>query len=598
MIHSVPRSQLKWWPLTIHLAITVAVVVVGVWLIPRWHVRAVLNNLTAPSQAQREVALNYVIRRAAQSQKVFETALLHLEVTDTTNFLQIVNALDHAGRWSRPLIPPSPWLRWLSILASDPGAESRLNASYHLSQVVDLAAEQGVHTLVKHLLSDKDDQVRADALLTAARLAGSLDDPSPYEAMIASCTTDPAPQVARRAWLLLGLLGPTTGTVANWRATPPEVAQAVLWSSLRTNPDQPSPAIEAINDPAVPASVRAMAAYCLHLSRTEESLTTLTGVIEAHGDHRSTDDKSDIVWRAILGYPDARHTPNPEQPTHQPRVSWPDKGDLNSPATQPLILSALYRGLLPAQPHITTLPPKQALNSQPIILASLAALEGLPSNRYTIALPPDVPDIIRLSAVAVAANPQPRDLIDLFVSDAPSLRDLACIVATDRFTGQQLADLVESLLTDFNDNAKRSGAILAGLTGCHSDLLTKRASDEDIWSVQQIQRLGLWMQGRLPEMDRLAPGLLSRDDLPTTTILLAMLHRGHPAAWEYLLDPRSPTFDLVDLLDQYRWWRVLERYLPDNAPPFWVWADPQLEQFQIEVLRSWYVLNSHRLGAR
>ena len=35
-----------------------------------------------------------------------------------------------------------------------------------------------------------------------------------------------------------------------------------------------------------------------------------------------------------------------------------------------------------------------------------------------------------------------------------------------------------------------------------------------------------------------------------------------------------------------RWWHVLRRYLPADAPPLWLWADPQLQAFQLDALHS------------
>ena len=147
-----------------------------------------------------------------------------------------------------------------------------------------------------------------------------------------------------------------------------------------------------------------------------------------------------------------------------------------------------------------------------------------------------------------------------------------------------------------------NSAILAGLTGLRSNLLQRRLAAEDIWAVAQIHQLGLWMQGHRPQFDQLVDGLLVREDLPTTTILLAMLHKGPPTltrALDFLLNPRgAPRLDLVQLFDQHRWWFVLKQYLrsvgPD-PPPFWVWADPDLEAFQVEVLRDWYLVNRGRL---
>jgi hypothetical protein len=127
-------------------------------------------------------------------------------------------------------------------------------------------------------------------------------------------------------------------------------------------------------------------------------------------------------------------------------------------------------------------------------------------------------------------------------------------------------------------------------------LLAEREVVEDIWTVAMVQRLGLWMAGDDTAIDIPATSLLTRSDLPKTTIILAMLHRKDYAALNALLNPRGETgFDLVELLDQSRWWWVLSRYLPDDAPPVWVWADSDLEQFQIDVLRDWYLTHRQRL---
>lgn len=170
------------------------------------------------------------------------------------------------------------------------------------------------------------------------------------------------------------------------------------------------------------------------------------------------------------------------------------------------------------------------------------------------------------------------------------MRDLACIVAAQRFTAEQNDTLIRQLLRDYNDDAKISGAILAGLTGLQRELLAERTELEDMWPVQQMMKLGRWMQGELPEWDGVAATLMSRDDLPQTTVLLALLHRDRAAALDYLLNPRGePPVDLLELLDFYRWNRVLRYFIPD-APPLWHWADPHLKQFQIDVLRNWWLV--------
>ena len=195
---------------------------------------------------------------------------------------------------------------------------------------------------------------------------------------------------------------------------------------------------------------------------------------------------------------------------------------------------------------------------------------------------------------------------ETLVSNESVIRDWACVVAADHFVPIDNESLIKSLLTDFNDNAKMSGAILAGLTGLHRDLLIKKIADEDIWSVRQIMRLGQWMQGSAlsrktsvhlnSDMTNQAADLLIRGDLPRSTVLLALLHQHDPTALDYLLNPRGePTVDLVELLVEYRWWRVLKRYLPNDAPPLSFSMSSDLQSFQVDVLRNWYLVNHHRI---
>jgi len=594
-------STPNWTPLLIHVVITLVMIVTGVLLAPWAYRHHRMRMVTSTSLAKRELGLSYVVARAGQDPWVLQETIARLGVEDQTNFLHIVNALDRAGQWHRPPIPDEPWLRWVRILAADPLPQSRIIAAQFIGDLADLANNPIVVETLAPMLADPDPDVRYHALVTVAQLAPLAQAPAPdvdvdvdvdaYKSLIVQTTLDKEPWIARAAWMALGWIAPAHGMTANWRDPPPPVAQAILWATLKTNPKNPGPAIEAIADTSVDSDVRAMAVYALHLSNTPAARDALTGLVASANPTAAETDRL-LAWRAILGLG--------LDPDHAARaVGLPSRlhaDALHQPIVDPLILSALYRGLIPVKPFLDHLAQAQPTASHFDPLATLAVLEGLPVGKYHIPIPPDMPLMLRATAAAVTQSPDPDDLYDLFASDTPTLRDLACIVAADRLTQDQLHTLVGVLLADFNDDAKRSGAILAGLTGVQPELLAKKTRDENIWAVRQIHRLGMWMQGHCPEMDHLAPGLLGRDDMPTSTILLAMLHRRHPLAWEFLFDPRSQPLDLIELLDQHRWWRVLKRYLPDDAPPFWVWADTDLEQFQLDVLRSWYMVNRHRLG--
>ncbi len=579
------KSMRLWWlPLTIHAVMTIGVIVGGIKMVPYWHRKHMIGKLTDPSIKDRERALNYVIHRVNRDERVLAGVIEQLAAADQTPFLQTVNALDRAGQWRRPPIPDPLWLRWLQTLCDEQSPDARLNAIHFVTKLVDLAANDTVHHILRRLLTDVNDEVRYLAVLAVGQLLGNVEDPTAYKNMLVTATGDPDPTVARHAWLILGLLPSHSGVTANWRHHQVSVAEAILWAAVKTNPDQPAPAIEVLNDPQADPAVRAMAAYCLHLSRTRPADDALSSWIRPPDMFVKPSDQM-IRWRAILASIDS---------SNGSITSKVIPMQLDQLSTQPLVLSTLYRGLLPAE----------ALRQFETVrreypTAWLAALEGSTVGERHFPIDPDMPEMLRLATVAVTRAPKPVDLHDLFTSDASTMRDLACVVAQDRFSDQQLSRLIESLLHDFNDLAKQSGAILAGLTGQHTILLRAKTRDEDIWSVQQIMKLGLWMQGHLPEMDRLAPGLLTRQDLPTTTILLAMLDRCHPIAWDHLFNPRGQIpSDLLELLDHYRWWRVLERYLPrigTDPPPFWIWADASLQQFQLDVLRDWYLLHRSRL---
>jgi hypothetical protein len=209
-----------------------------------------------------------------------------------------------------------------------------------------------------------------------------------------------------------------------------------------------------------------------------------------------------------------------------------------------------------------------------------------------------------------------------FAADVTATRDLACIIAADRFTQAQNQQLAVDLLRSFNDNEKMSGAILAALTGVdtvatvnpefsseqRTDLVQYWAEHAPKWSLKTVMHVALWMRGQpIPNVpaegaDGYIASMLVRDDLPWTTVMLALLHKKHPEATRFLFDARQAlsddpldlSVDPLDLFDRHRWWRVFRRHRPDDRLVFWVWADPELEKFQVEVMRSWWLLHRHR----
>lgn len=256
--------------------------------------------------------------------------------------------------------------------------------------------------------------------------------------------------------------------------------------------------------------------------------------------------------------------------------------------------------------------------------------------------PADAAPTLRLAAIrAGVIEPDRQTLIELMLVDDPELRDLAAVTAAQLLTQQQAAALVARMwrppdpsgddrsIYRFNDHAKRSGAILAGLTDAAPALLAQAADDFAAnWAVHQIVLLGRWMQGadvkpKLHfaskggtsgsgdqkasaendgkaessfDMARYAVTIMSHEDIPESTVLLALLHRREVVALDILLQPRRDRpADLLPRLIGKRWQRVLDHALPADAPRLTVWADPELARFQIDLLRWWYALNRYRL---
>jgi len=583
-------------PLAISILVVLTLLVPAAYFtFPHLYRWRMLEGLSSADDDRRARALGYVAGLADDDDAVLEGAVARLDDMSDRHFRDLVASLQTAERWDRALVGDDAWLRWITLAADNPDPQARIAAAHLLADLPVLSGDARLRAVLETLISDDDADVRFNTLFVAAELwaAGSQD--AALEELIASRTADGQPTIARHAWLLLGLIDPIHGFVADWQAAPPQTTEAILWAAVRTNPRAIAPAVSALRDAHAEPRVRAAGAYALSLSTEPTAQEALRTVL--------TDDLSAIeeaqllvIWRAILGLRDTDHL-------YAPPASLPE-------ALQPLRFARAYQAARP--PNEEPEP-----DAQTDWLAYLAALEGLgdTDGRADVAAPSlseYTPPLHRIAYVAAGLSDDPNELNPVFRSEVSTLRDLACHVAYQRFDAETLEPVVVNLLTDYNDAMKMSGGILAGFTGLQTKLLTKRHEFEDQPDVRAVFRLGLWMQGRDDLLDASGAMLLvDRQELGIgSTALLAMLHvgsfGGQPAvartALDYLLNPRGePEVDLRQLFDQLRWWRVLAFYLPElfpetDRPDFWLWGDPVLQQFQIEVLRDWYLLQRHRLN--
>ena len=536
-----------------------------------------LAQLTSVHPERRQAALGHVTSRVATDPRVSRGALAKLaQTTEPILFGQIVDALDGAGRWRRPTVPADLWLAWLRLIASDVDPEARILVAQRTGQLHRLSDDPRVPSLLAKLVDDQNPDVRYNALVATAELATIGSDPTPYWSLIERATNDPQPQIARQAWLLAGLLTIPINPKQNWQTQPAPVNEAMLWARLQTTQAAAPIGLEVLQDPSADPSLAAMAIYGLNPTR-------LNTVNLGH------DGLGLSSWRWILKVELERLAE--ARRCHPTTIDGASIWNLpGCPVTHRCAMA--YRlGLAIADPNLS----HRFEDSVDSGLIQLAALEGQRVGIHDIDVTDHMPPMVRWAAIAATKDPDPEDLFPLCVSDQAQMRDLACLIAAQRLTQGEQHQLVGRLLPHFNDHAKMSGAILSGLTGTQSRLLARRSDAEDVWLVRQIQRLGLWMQGRLDTLD--PQTLLQRADVPKSTVLLAMLHRDRIDALDYLFNPRGePLIDLVQLLDHYRWWHVLRCYLPNDAPPFWLWADPALKAFQVEVLRNWYLVQRRKLG--
>ena len=582
------RHLPRFGSIAVSLTITAAVALIAAWLLmPHFHHRYMLSLLSSLDPAERDRALVYVRNHAGADPRVTREAVAAMEAADAALFIQVVEALDHAGQWGRGGVTDRALLRWISMLHADPDPEARILAAQHAAQLADVPDPEQVECLLGRLLDDDQPEVRYNAVVALAELSAATTSRDVWRHLLVRALDDREPEVARHGWLFAGLLSAVPTTSPDWRNAAPRVVDAMLWATVQTRPDGVAAALDAIRDESADPRTRAAAAYALQFASTQEVTRTLRGLLRQGSG--SVDDVNRIVyWRTILGV----EVVQPDAASEGDRFMDGLTVTPLSDRLRPLLAAVLSKDSRVGRNYLNR---TAASDRDPLL--TLAALEGLKVGEFAEPIPSDAGDLIRLAAAAVVSNPDPRDWYRLFAANRAEMRDLACVVAAQRCSDAQIEKLVASLMGDYDDTAKMSGAVLAGLTGSQSKLLERKWKGEDVWIVKRIQELGLWMQGRRPCVA--ATTLLVREDVPRSTVLLAMLHADRTAALDYLLNPRGDLrLDLVELLHHYRWWHVLRRYLPPGAPPFWLWADPGLQAFQVEVLRNWYLVNRAGLSER
>lgn len=469
-----------------------------------WRTAAIdqLDDLTTPYAIELHQSLADVGH--ADNEALVAAVLALLESADDQTFEAWTQQLDRHGQLKTPPLTLNLYLRWVTAGAKSKSATSRILAVQRVAELRDHVLDSRLAELLDTLAGDDEYTVRYAALVAAGELAGlpvfdemDIDVRVPYEQVIASLSKDSEPAVARDAWIMLGLLNPLYGFGGEqWKSSDASVAQAIIWTVTRTNPDRPAAAKEALLGDVVDLPVRQAAAYALY----------------AYGN----DDNANAQWKQVITDEDAA--------------------------------------------------------------------------------------IVDVDTATV------QQITPLFGDDNPWVRDVACMIAAERFDEPTLRALIHDLLWEYNYNARISGAMLAAITGIRQNytdrfgekpaevnLLLHRAANQEHPTVHAMFRLALYARGDVPPDEVFARNLLAREDIPRSTLTMALLHAGQTIALDDLLNPRGNEPEpLRIMLGDFQWHRVLYRYLPKDAPPFYGWAVDDVQQLQVDVLRNWWLLNRHR----
>lgn len=565
-----------------------------------------------------------------------DALLNNLNPADDKQLLYAVDLLDGRLLWSRGRVPDELWLRWLVLMAGSEAEVTQYKAADQLGALPKRVGEERITQALPQLADSKHDSVRAKVLAACAGYAKIANSPTPYEQIIFKLGSDPNPTIARRAWLIVGHLDPLSGYAVQWRDADPFVAEAMLWAAVKTNPDNPKPAMEALAElPYAPAALMA-------LGQTEKVTWDEIAMGRAY-DHvtspafAETDEQMLAVWRSLLAL-----DPGPVDLEYWyvniieflkplPKVLRLGAKELYDNYRLSHYNAAVYRLNMPHVGEGMELAPLQKDT------ADLAAIEGrfldpfpqagieyfepesFPAALIAAAYNPELGDVIGLMEQTPSGNPVVDDLLAVAASrrDTQTINQLLRVFETRRsviaamsaaISGKQpklISGVSATLLRNNPDldteqlhtlsddelaglGLSRVDAIKALLEAAESAPPSAKREDE-----ARLLRLALWTRGDLgDDFTPTAEAMLFDKDLPTSTVLMCLLHKRRPIALQYLFgDLVTPRPDLQQLFIQHRWWHVFRRFVDTSELTLWLWGDPGAQALQIEAMRQWYAVH-------
>jgi hypothetical protein len=613
--------------------------------------------------------------------------LSNLSPKDDAELLLAVAYLDGRLLWEKDAVPRDLWLRWLLVVSNSSAEVAQHQAVRMLGELPDDLNDPRVAQALNRLSDSPHASVRAQVLNASAGYARIAKDPTDYEQLIFKLGGDANKTIARRAWMIVGHLNPFSGYAVNWKEADPFVAEAMLWASVKTNPQNPKAAIDAWQSGHEALSAMALYEAPLRGSDSPYSETFLLFQKSLVSPPQTTDDLLRI-WRSAPALHDAWEAIFFDDPRSSLFPS------LFTKLTPEAVRTSQYKNVVPALVYYGRVgfePAQWAEEDNALVLAWIEGLQRGPLEIIEQPVPiyyqkvgqsmdeggvlqwndierfVESDDLIDTAAInryryagdnwysilaaagsdhPIYAETQPiteyassYSALDFWVavnaeqarnrrstspSDPPHLDTLRQVLTSHGVEHRTMAAWYAAMIEarpkliaineaflrkhpDMTDDAlhAKSNAELAELGLKRVDALAAlldAAKNAPASAGRQneikLLKLALWMRGDLgDDFTPKAEAMLFDKQLPTSTVLMCLLHMQRPIALEYLFGDtfQHPRGYLQELFIAERWWHVFRRFVDTSDLTLWLWGDPEAQAFQIEAMRQWYAVNRWRI---
>lgn len=556
---------------------------------------------------------------------VSEDLLNSLQPKDDAELLQVVALLDTRLLWSRRWAPLDLWVRWLGVLAQSESELTQFNTAKRLGELHEAADDPRVVSALGKLAQSKFDTIRNTALNVVAGYAAIAKDPTDYEQIIFTLGKDANKTIARRSWMIVGHLNPRSGFAVNWRDADPSLAEAMLWSAVKTNPENDKPALNALKTEGYEAA----GAMALNEWRRPQIPVSDADLLFQKLIEDVTEQDMLSAWRSILASKDYMNAEASVirdygyMPIQNDKFlplylagSWVRAGDApeyeSAEPYSEALLAAFLEGLYDHGGNDPGI--RQNLVSEqswPPFVRLLAACHGTKGGDLD-QLVSEIPlrEPVLLDLFTLALTHADNETIDRFIrSSHPEMVTMAALASVMKGYQPQLIDGVYAALQknpnlDIEALRTMSDEELASLGLTRIDALPVLAEAAEAAppsanraTEAKLLKLAMWIRGDLGEdFTPTAEAMLFDDEVPTSTVLMCLLHMKRPAALDYLFgDLATSRPDLHQLFIQKRYWHVFRRFVNTSDLTLWLWGDPDAQAFQLEAMKLWYAVNRWKI---